>query len=261
MHPYSSSLRRLIASIALAVAAMSRSADAGPPHGGADAAWQFQIAPYVWAAGIQGSVATLPSLPTVDVDEGFDDTIRNPDLAFMLLGEARRGRWGLWADLVYLSLSPDASTPGRLFGDVDMDSTTVFGTAAVTYRPFETDGATLDFGAGARLWHVETELEFGAGSLPAVRSEETKSWADPILLAHGRAALGSGFYLFGYGDIGGFSAASDLTWQIIGLVGYRFADWIEGAAGYRYLSVDFKDDGFVWNVDLSGPVLGVTFRF
>ena len=32
-------------------------------------------------------------------------------------------------------------------------------------------------------------------------------------------------------------------------------------AGYRYLAVDYDDSGFVWDVSMQGPVVGVKFRF
>ena len=76
----------------------------------------------------------------------------------------------------------------------------------------------------------------------------------------GGLEFGSGFAVVAYGDIGRFGIASDNTWQLMGLVGYRFNDWIEGAID-RHLSVDYSNDGFVWDVEMSGPILGVTFRF
>jgi hypothetical protein len=30
---------------------------------------------------------------------------------------------------------------------------------------------------------------------------------------------------------------------------------------YRHLDVDYRDNGFVWDVRLSGPLLGVRFGF
>lgn len=206
-------------------------------------------------------MATLPNLPTVHVDESFSDILEDTDFALMIVGEARKGRWGLTLNLSYLSTSADASVPGPNFSDADLDSTTFFGTPVVSYRAYEDRSAALDFGVGLRIWYVRNELSLRAGTQPAVSTKESETWADPIVAVRGALELGSGFSVVAYSDIGGFGIASDSTWQLMGLVGYRFNDWIEGVIGYRHLSVDYENDGFVWDVEMSGPILGVTFRF
>ncbi len=62
-------------------------------------------------------------------------------------------------------------------------------------------------------------------------------------------------------DIGGFGVGSDLTWSILGTVNYILTDNWSVSAGYKHLSVDYDGDGYVFDVDLSGPVLGLTYRF
>ena len=59
---------------------------------------------------------------------------------------------------------------------------------------------------------------------------------------------------------------AQLSWrgwlmQIGSTVGYQIKDWMWVRAGYRHLHVDYEDDGFVFDVDMSGPILGIGFRF
>ena len=62
--------------------------------------WEFQLAPYAWLSGQNGTVATLPGLPPADVDVDFyDDIWGNINLAGMLVGEARKGRYGLFVSI------------------------------------------------------------------------------------------------------------------------------------------------------------------
>ena len=61
----------------------------------ADENWQFQIAPYVWTAGLEGGVATLPGVPAASVEASFIDILEKLDVAFMIAGEAHNGRAGL----------------------------------------------------------------------------------------------------------------------------------------------------------------------
>ena len=78
--------------------------------------WEFHIAPYAWLAGLDGSVATLPGLPPADIDIDFyDDILGNINGAFMLVGEARKGRFGITMDLVYTDIETDSAIPGQNF--------------------------------------------------------------------------------------------------------------------------------------------------
>jgi len=71
----------------------------------ADEPWQFQIAPYVWIAGLDGDVGVLPGVPPSSVDASFSDIVDNLDFGFMLAGEARKGRAGFLADILYTDIS------------------------------------------------------------------------------------------------------------------------------------------------------------
>ena len=53
--------------------------------------WQFQVTPYLWAAGIEGDIATLPGLPEASIDLSFSDVIENFKIGGMLVAEARKG--------------------------------------------------------------------------------------------------------------------------------------------------------------------------
>ena len=197
----------------------------------------------------------------MSVDESFDQIIGDLEFALLVFGEARRGDWAFTLDFIYQSLDAEADTPGPLFSEAELDSTMIVATPAASYSVYRDGASSIEIGAGGRIWHVENELSLRAGLLPARSADETKSWVDPIVLLRARLGLGSRFYLSGYADIGGFGVASDSTWQLIGAVGYRFSDRIDGVVGYRHLTVDYEDGGFVWDVEMSGPILGISFRF
>ncbi|HSK38333.1 MAG TPA: hypothetical protein VK943_01065 [Arenibaculum sp.] len=223
--------------------------------------WSFGLTPYVWFAGMKGNIAALPGLPPASVDAGFDDIIENTDMAFMLAADAQRGRFGIVTDFSYLALSADGDTPGRLFGAAEVESKTIFATAAGFYRVVAEEDYALDLAAGARVWYVDTEIGLGAGLLPARRVQDDETWVDPVVGLRGTAQLGRGFFLAGAVDIGGFGVGSDLTWQLLSTLGYRFSDWFSARIGYRHIDVDYDQDGFVWDVRLSGPIIGATVRF
>jgi hypothetical protein len=223
--------------------------------------WSFGLTPYIWFASLKGDVATLSGLPPVSVDADFGDIIENTDFALMLAAEARRGRFGIITDLNYLALSADGDTPGPLFGGAEVDTSTVFATVAGFYQLLAHERVSLDALAGARVWYVDTEIDLSAGLLPARSAQDDEVWADPVIGLRWTAPLGRGFFLAGAADVGGFGVESDSTWQLLGTLGYRFNDWFSARAGYRHLDVDYDHDGFVWDVELSGPIVGATFRF
>jgi opacity protein-like surface antigen len=70
--------------------------------------------------------------------------------------------------------------------------------------------------------------------------------------------------LFAGADIGGFGVGSNLTWQWLAGLGYRFELLGRKSflrAGWRMLDIDYTDGGFKWDVTYSGPILGMTVRF
>ena len=223
--------------------------------------WSFQLTPYAWLAGLKGDVAVRSGLPTVPVDASFSDILENTDIALMLAAEARRGRMGLVTDLVYLGASADGDTPGPLFGAARAEVDTLFATVSAFYRAFAGEAVTVDALAGARIWYVDLELELDPGRLPGRTTQGNEVWADPVVGLRWNAQLGRGFFVAGAADIGGFDVGADFTWQLLGTLGYRVNDWLSVRAGYRHLEVDYEHDGFVFDVEMSGPIMGASFRF
>ena len=68
---------------------------------GADS-WEFAIAPYLVAAGMDGSI-TVKGIEA-DVDVPFSDIIDNLDFAAMVHFDMRNDRWVLSSDLFYVDL-------------------------------------------------------------------------------------------------------------------------------------------------------------
>ena len=66
----------------------------------ADNGWQFAIAPYLWGSDISGQ--TQGGLP-IDVDIG--DIVDNLEGVFMAAFEARKNKWLVLADYIYLDVA------------------------------------------------------------------------------------------------------------------------------------------------------------
>jgi hypothetical protein len=237
-------------------------ADAGKPAGAISDDWSMTISPYVWGAGLEGSIASFPHAPEADVDVGFKDILKHLDMGGMVIAQLRHRRFAGYVDLIYTSISAEQGTPlGILFDRAELGSEVFVGTFGGAYRPLETEHASLDLLAGLRVWSVDTDLELTGGALPDQDLEHSENWIDPVVGFSARYEFDNGPYLVNLFQIGGFGVASDLTWDAFGGIGYQFSDTVSATAGYRHLEVDYQNNGFVFDVELSGPVIGMTVRF
>ena len=63
----------------------------------------------------------------------------------------------------------------------------------------------------------------------------------------------------GKGARGG--GGSDLTWQLFGGVGYQVCPSSSLLLGYRYMSYDYQEGGFIYDIDTKGPIMGLRIAF
>lgn len=250
--------------LCMACGTPGRAADAvapPPPAAAPSTGWVVTGAPYLWAAGLEGSIGQF-GLQPIAVDASFADIMKNFDIGLMGAAEARYGRLGIATDLQYIRVSTDADTPRGLLADsVEVTSTTFSLFGAGMYRLLETEKGSLDAMAGARLWAVKTVVDPVGGPLDRFEFTESQTWVDPVVGLKGRYNLPADFYLTGWGMIGGFGAASQTTWDVMGALGYEVTDSVSLIAGYRALSVDYSDGDFVFDVVEKGPLLGATIKF
>ncbi len=226
--------------------------------------WHFQLAPYGWLAGQNGTVATIPGLPPADIDIDFyDDIIGNINGALFLVGEARKGRYGIVADIAYVDIEIEDPTPGPLFTLLTSRTKSWIVSVAGLYRLTEKQGGFLDLIGGARYWSVDSTLTLTQGLVPVTLSaSNSEDWFDPIIGLKGLTPLGdSKFFLSGFLVLGGFDVGSDFMWDANLNLGYRWTETFSTTFGYRYLDVDYEDGAFLYDVAQHGLTLGLSWRF
>ena len=225
--------------------------------------WKFHIVSYAWLAGQEGTVGTLPGLPPADIDINFtDDILGSINGALMMIGEARKGSFGLSMEVTYSDIESDIGIPGQYFITTTSRSKTWMVSASAFYRLLETDRAFLDGLGGIRYWSVDSELSLNNNLLGRYAINNQEDWFDPIVGLKGKTMIGaSKFYLSGFILIGGFGAGSDFMWDANFNLGYSWTDAIATTIGYRYLDVDYENDDFLYDVSQEGLVLGLSWRF
>ena len=132
-------------------------------------------------------------------------------------------------------------------------------TPQVGYRAVKTERGSIDLLAGVRVWHVNTHLTFQPRIRPLVDVEGSRNWVDPIVGARGTATLSPRTFITGEFDAGGFGVGSDFTGQVFGGVGFQVKPRVALIGGYRYLRVDYVNEGFIYRTSLSGITLGAKF--
>ena len=251
------------AAISLFLCASALAADPPEPQAelavAADDGWEFAVAPYGWLASMDGTVAQF-GLPPVNVDASFGDILENLDFSAMVVAEARRGRFGIFTDIIYTAVSVSGSGPLGVF-TASLDNQQFVGTAMAEYRVVEQGQSSVDVMAGARIWAVNTDVSITAGLGGGLSFSDDASWVDPMIGVKARMQGGSPWYLTTWAMIGGFGVSSDFAWDLLGVAGYEVNDRFSFVAGYRAAGVDYQDGPFILDIVMSGPIIGGVIRF
>lgn len=231
--------------------------------------WNLTIAPYFWAAGINGDVGVRNV--STNVDESFSDILQHLTFGGMLLSEARKDRLAFFFAPLYVRLG-DRSNPGPFSVDVDA-GIAVIG-AGASYRVAEWnldpsgDGpprkAWIEPLAGARYTYLHLDANVSGPLSVNPSADKDRGWVDPIIGFSAGIDVTKHWALTVEGDIGGFGVGSDFTWNALGLISYRtsvFGLDTRFGVGYRALSWDYDQDHLKWDVVMYGPFAGAIFTF
>ena len=252
----------------LLAAAIAVAMVASVGHARADE-WQFSVAPYLWAVGLNGEQTVKGN--TSDIDASFIDIIEESDTIFALQAhfELHNGTWGVFFDPTFMTLTMDGKV-GPIDVDLDFDYWLVEfgGVYKVASWPQEGDAdAVLELLAGGRYTSLDADIDLTATRF-ATSVSGKQDWIDPFVGARGLIPLTEGVNLFLRGDVGGFGVGSDFTYNLVGTVGWDMTVFGNDAtlhAGYRVLYQDYEDgsgaDRFAYDITTHGPMIGMNFRF
>jgi hypothetical protein len=119
--------------------------------------WQFLIASPGWLAGLDGTVGLNGFDAEVDVN--FGDILENLDMIFAARVEARKGRFGMYGELIYLSLSDGAQLSDRLVDNVAVQVDEYLADAGLSWRLVDKPRFSIDVVAGSRYTNIYQRLE------------------------------------------------------------------------------------------------------
>jgi len=240
--------------LAVAVALGSMLAGGVAPAG---AQWRSDLAVYLWASGLDGTVGLGER--EGEVSMSFSDILDDLQFGAMAGYSASNGRWAFMADAVVANLGrTERGEQGVLRADVDVDMTILEGDlgweASDSFRLF----------AGARYVDLSNKLEVRIAN-QNFRASGSESWVDPVVGLRWSTPPGNRWSFWLRGDVGGFGVGSDLSWNAVAAVAFHLNDTVGIGLGYRVLDIDYDDGSgasrFRYDTQMFGLVSGVTFTF
>ena len=148
---------------------------------------------------------------------------------------------------------------GRQF-DVDVDILMLGGALNYRWSPPE---RTFDFLAGIRYTRQDYEVRIVGDTGP--RRRFTPDWFDPIVGGRLPANLSDRVLFLFRGDIGGFGAGSDFTWNIETGLGFRLTRRAELQVQFKVLDVDYDEgvgrDFYAYDVVSPGVLIAFPIHF
>ena len=239
------------------VLAAGMTASAAEPQG-----WQFELTPYLWAAGLEGDVTVNGH--EADFEKEFSDLFKALDIGGSVLGVAQYNRVLLWGQVDYFSLSTDEMDVEDQPEHGSLDTKLLLSEVAVGYQlDGWMEGQTFDILVGARMLSMEADLELDDGQT----ASKDNDIADPILVLRPSIPIFpskiDGLRFNPTLAIGGGGDA-DLVYELFPQFQYQITDHMAARLGYRTVGYKFKGDeneDNELNFNLAGLIVGVGVTF
>ncbi len=228
--------------------------------------WRLQITPYAWLPSVQSQLKPLASVPhTAQVKQSFHNVFKNLRLAAFVNASLRYNRFVLLTDYSYASLTQSGAMDLPLgLATVPVKAKlrqSIFSfSAGYTFYPHEHH--TLDVLAGLRTWRIKADIQTGLPAALPIPNQYGSSTriTDPIIGARLFSNWSERWSTVLHADLG-VAGQSHRTWQVQAAVNYRLTPNWYGSVGYRYLKLDYQRHNKRLDLNMRGPILGLSYVF
>ena len=260
-------LARSISSVLLITACGSTSA--------ADTDWQFEVSPYLWGVSQSGDTGIRNVKGTEfdlisELDMSFENIFKNLDSGFLINGLARKNDWLFAIDSIYMKVKVGKSSSGisgLADNSVNVTAKQQLIDMIAGYRLHDTKSHNFYLYAGARFADIENTINtnFTPLGIPELNNSRSISfgdnWVDPMIGGYSEYAFNNTFTLLSRLEVGGFGVGSDNSWLASLGLDHKLSDNWSLKYSYRFLSVDYGDNDFVFNIETNGLLIGATYKF
>lgn len=243
-------MRKILKIILFVTLMISTSTITVPAEESSQKNWQWRLSPlYLWGVSISGDQTI--GRATVPLELDFSDIFSNLEAVFTANFEGMyNNKWGFLIDYSYIDIKGDQ-------GPLSVKFENTLAEVDGLYRLMSGEH-NLDLLFGLRYTEQETTVE------PTPLSVNP-DWTDPVIGGRWMWDFADQWTLIVRGDIGGFGAGSDFTWQALGLVEWQPFKYVSFVGGYRALYQDYEDGSgpsfFKYDATLHGPLLGLNIKW
>lgn len=230
--------------------------------------FSFSIVPYAWLQSVGGTVGYDAEGNKFGFNKTFSEAVKYLKMAVAFTGKFKYERVSFVYDISYINLK-GFGTEVQNENAPHIESANWTAKQAMydlflTYLfPSKSKKTMVDMYGGGRLWNLESEstiLDTAGGS---TMSSYSNSWLDPVIGVNAEYLLSKDMKWAAWtkGDIGGFGVNSQMTWQLNAGVAYMLSKNIPTTLGFKYVGVNYDNDGRNWTVNEYGFTLGIGYRY
>lgn len=220
--------------------------------------WDFSVTPYVWGSGLVGTVGAKGHKAHINLS--FSNVLDQLNKTGMISFTGNKGKQFFMFDGMYLDISNSGVTSNSdVIADIDVTTTRLQASWGTNF--LKGDSFVLSGFAGIRYWDITNRLTLHTKSESLGTYKDNEAWLDPILGIRYEKSLTDKLSLLTMLDIGGFGVGSDLTWGGMINIVWKYSERTYLNLGYRYLYVDYENNGFIMDAYNDGIFAGITFRF
>lgn len=219
----------------------------------------FGVTPYAWFTSANATAVHPGDGAAIGLNVDRFDLLKNFKLGGMIALEARYRKFNIITDAAYGSFGLQGSNANPAFSNVTLGINAWMGNAYIGYEIVERRNFSLDLLAGTRF--IAPDITFVIDGVETTFVKQ--GYFDPIIGSRFRLSVNNHILLHVVGDVGGFGAASDHTWQLYGGLDASITDTISIQAGYRIIDWNFKTPGksALREITGKGPVVGISVSF
>jgi hypothetical protein len=225
--------------------------------------WQFEFTPYIWAAandGKSGAYGTLPNgMPfesVSDIDISFSELAEELDFGTMFNFTANNGDWLVYSEVTVLNV-PGAKPPQPGTSDISVEIGGEIIDVGAGHRILARNNFDLYGYVGVRYFNLDVDVH--TNNLGTITTGD--DFVDPFVGVHAKWQINNTFALQGRLEVGGLDDQPSEDTLVSVVLDHNLNENWSLKYFYRMVKVDYKDNGFIYEMEVTGPGMGATYIF
>ncbi len=221
-----------------------------------DKKWHYYATGYLWIPGIHGTVGIRGFDASVHVTAG--EIFSNFKGGLLGVFTPTYGRFSAPVDFMWMRLQDSKAIPFAPAYSVQATLNFSIVTPKVNYLLVNNPKIKIYGTAGPRIWHLGSTFDL----VPTILGRNLykgSTWTDFVAGGRFNLPLGSKASVDIFGDAG--EGGATLDYQVGGILNYQVKPRFALQGGWRYLTVNYGNNGNILNASIQGIVVGATYKF